>query len=64
MDVTIKIGRRGATPGLIGGVHQAWRSHEVVKLRIHDDKVGGAVHTTSQHASAASEPCRLSCLLL
>lgn len=36
----IKIGRRGATPSLIFGVQQMWRNFEVVKLRIHDDKVG------------------------
>jgi hypothetical protein len=38
--VQIKIGRRGATPSLISAVQAAWRSSEVVKLRIHDDKVG------------------------
>jgi len=49
--VTIKIGRRGATPALVTSVQNAWRGTEVVKLRIHDDKVchaqrcwGGSEH--------------------
>lgn len=37
--VTIKLGRRGATPQLATAIQNAWRSTEVVKLRIHDDKV-------------------------
>jgi hypothetical protein len=37
----IKIGRRGCTESLITSIHNHWRSFECVKLRIHDDKVGG-----------------------
>jgi RNA-binding protein YhbY len=65
IDTTIKIGRRGATPGVVSGVQQAWRGHEVVKLRIHDDKVRLTARTRpSQHASAAVEPCSPLGLLL
>jgi hypothetical protein len=39
-DAIIKIGRRGASPALITAIQNAWRTTEVVKLRIHDDKVG------------------------
>jgi hypothetical protein len=38
--VQIKLGRSGASPALVSAVQAAWRQHEVVKLRIHDDKVG------------------------
>jgi RNA-binding protein YhbY len=34
----VKIGRRGATPQVADAVTMAWRSREVVKLRVHDDK--------------------------
>ena len=38
--VQIKLGRSGASPALVAAMQNAWRQHEVVKLRIHDDKVG------------------------
>jgi len=34
----IKLGRRGATKELGDAVKEAWRTREVVKLRVHDDK--------------------------
>lgn len=34
----IKIGRRGASPALIGQIQAMWRGREVAKLVIHDEK--------------------------
>lgn len=38
IDVTFKIGRRGATEELADAIKQGWRKSEVVKVRVHDDK--------------------------
>ena len=37
-DVIVKIGRRGMTEQTAKSMNAAWRTREVVKLRIHDDK--------------------------
>jgi RNA-binding protein YhbY len=36
--ILCKIGRRGATPQLAEAVANAWRTREVVKLRVHDER--------------------------